>query len=127
VNKRGCPLDEIRKINSRIERVNGCSKPFIHVGESCQLMIHVMRMSAVSKVCWFDQLHVNFNLPKSHMHIFNVSITAQGLKNVSQNVQQELICNVLVGTVYAKNSGEMKFNYKNIIPLLIFPYIKVTL
>jgi hypothetical protein len=52
------------------------------------------------KTCWKNdkvQLHVNFStnvrtLLKSHMHIFNVSITTvQDLKNVSLKVWEELI------------------------------------
>jgi hypothetical protein len=52
------------------------------------------------KTCWNNdkaQLHVNFSknvrkLPKSHMHIFNVSMTTvHGLKNISLKVWEELI------------------------------------
>ena len=52
------------------------------------------------KTCWKNdqvQLHVNFTknvrtLSKSHMHIFNVSITTvQGLKNVSLKLWEQLI------------------------------------
>jgi hypothetical protein len=43
------------------------------------------------KNCSRGYKQTNETFPKSHMHIFNVSITVQGLTNVSQKVWKELI------------------------------------
>jgi hypothetical protein len=80
------------------------------------------------------KLHGNFsnsvcNLPKSHMHIFNVSIaTVQCLKNVSVKVWEELITqSIYVGAVYSKHVGKMtKFNYLEIFRKISEHFQKVT-
>jgi hypothetical protein len=73
-------------------------KMFQNVGESQPRGVKGVDCTSryhLCKICWkndYVQLYVNFSnstntIPKSHMHIFNVSIVAvQGLKNVSRKV-----------------------------------------
>jgi hypothetical protein len=102
------------------QRGTGCSKTFIHDGKICQLTtmnekvkwkrLKNVEESQLRGVTGDDyismfllekvQLYVNFSnsihtLPKSHMHIFNVSITSvQGLKNVRQTVITQSRCHL---------------------------------